>query len=137
VGKEKMRKSGYLSYTYDIIGCLLPLSVLCIALAGCADDVPSRYVGSLTPLAGTCDTAARTLLVRHASSVEFVPQDGVLILRGTLNAAGDIEATQDMRGATQGPYRLTFTGKLAADQITGTYVTPRCRYRVTLAPVSG
>ncbi len=111
--------------------------VLGAALAGCANEPPTRYAGSLVPLSGTCDATTRTLLVRHASSVEFVPQDGVLILRGAVDAAGNIKAAQDMRGATQGPYRLTFTGKLAADKVTGTYVTPRCRYGVKLALVSG
>ncbi len=132
-----MQLSGENSYKPEFIGYLLPVAALCIALPGCADDAPSRYAGSLAPLAGTCDDSTRTLLVRHASSVEFVPQDGVLILHGTVDQAGNIAAAHDMRGATQGPYRLTFTGKLVADRITGIYVTPRCRYQVTLARVSG
>ncbi len=101
------------------------------ALSGCSGS-SQTYAGKLEPEAGVCDAANRATLHRQGAIVQFTPQDGVLTLDGTVASSGQVAAFQQTVGMDRKPYRLSFTGQIAGDAITGSYVTPRCRYRVTL-----
>ncbi len=131
LGKEKMHESGYLSYRRAGAWKTATLALLLAALGRCGSDVQT-FAGQLQPLSGTCDVANRATLQRHGAIVQFTPQDGVLTLDGTLSTSGEISAAQQTLGMDRKPYRLSFTGQLAGTSITGQYVTPRCRYHVTL-----
>ena len=111
-----------------------PLAALAAAafLSACAASTPTTYTGTLAPLAGTCDVLNRATLQRHAETVQFTPQDGVMVLEGTITPSGDISATEQTTGMDRKPYRLVFTGRVQGQAITGTYVSPRCRYTVSL-----
>jgi len=129
-----MQVNGFLSYKRSNRRFWPPIGVAPLlivwALAGCADDM--GYAGTLAPVGGTCDTGTRATLQRHGSVIQFAPQDGVLTLDGTVNSAGQIVAAQQTLGMDRKPYRLSFTGQVTGDNVTGTYVTPRCRYEATL-----
>lgn len=123
--------NGFLSYArFGARHPVLPLAVLAAALTGCASD--TSYAGKLAPLAGACDITNRATLQRHGNVVQFTPQDGVLTLDGTITSAGQITAAQQTLGMDRKPYRLSFEGQLTGSTVTGTYVTPRCRYQVAL-----
>ncbi len=62
----------------------------------------------------------------------FAPQDGVLVLDGQISGNGDVSASLEVRGMNHAPYRLVFSARIQENRIVGTYVTPRCRYNVTL-----
>jgi hypothetical protein len=136
LGKEKMRAYGFCSYVRVFARRTGLLTLLLVPLANCGDGVQT-YVGQLEPLSGSCDVANRATLQRHGAIVQFSPQDGVLTLDGTLSSAGQIDAAQQTIGMDRKPYRLMFSGALAGSAITGQYVTPRCRYRVTLHLAGG
>jgi hypothetical protein len=106
-------------------------------MSACANGPPGTFTGSLTPLAGTCDATNRATLTRHHDTVLFTPQDGVLILEGTVAPGGAINASVQTTGMDRKPYRVLFSGTLTNDTITGTYVTTRCRYGVALHAVPG
>jgi hypothetical protein len=107
--------------------------MLLAALAGCSANQPVTYAGDLTPTAGTCDPPARAVLIRRGHYVQFTPRQGVLILDGQVAPGGRISAEADRPGADGKPYRLLLQAALAGPAITGSYVTPRCRYAVKLA----
>jgi hypothetical protein len=131
LGKEKMQVFGFLSYTRQTASKTATFALLLLSLAGCS-GAPQTFTGQLEPISGTCDDANRATLQRHGAIVQFTPQDGVLTLDGTVSSAGEITAVQQTLGMDRKPYRLMFTGVLAGTVITGQYVTPRCRYRVSL-----
>lgn len=113
---------------------LLVLSGL--ALSGCI-PVPTgangRWVGRLTPLAGTCEQASDAVLVVSPRSATFSPNNGTLLLRGHADASGHVTADLRTLGMNHQPYVLSFEGTARDGQITGTYLTPRCRASVILA----
>ena len=101
-------------------------------LAACAADAPVSYAGNLTPQSGACDPASRAVLVKRGRDLEFTPSQGVLILSGQVTPSGDLAAALSTPGADHKPYLLKLSATLSGDTITGTYVTPRCRYKVLL-----
>ncbi len=130
-----MQTFGFLSYALGakcLPGRLAARSAaLAAAVAGCA-TTGQTYAGKLEPEAGVCNSASRATLHRQGAIVQFTPQDGVLTLDGTVSAEGRVVAAQQTVGLDRKPYRLSFAGQLAGNDITGMYVTPRCRYRVIL-----
>jgi hypothetical protein len=129
LGKEKMRIIGFLSYR-QFHPAKIAAAALCASLAACSTT--QTFTGSLQPQAGTCDVLNRATLQRQGHIIQFTPQDGVMVLDGTLSTTGQITAAQQTLGMDRKPYRLTFTGQLTGDTIQGNYVSPRCRYSVTL-----
>jgi len=125
-----MQRRRLLSYIQQTPG-LAPFWATAI-LAACTSGLPSRFVGDLLPVAGSCDKGHRAVLTRAGSSITFLPQDGVLALDGQLSGNGEMSASLNLRGMNHAPYRLVFSGKVLENRIIGTYVTPRCRYNVTL-----
>jgi hypothetical protein len=136
LGKEKMHGFGFLSYNPQTASKTAACAVVLAPLLGCASNAET-FAGKLEPVSGACDAANRATLQRHGAIVQFTPQDGVLTLDGTLSAAGEISAAQQTVGMDRKPYRLSFTGRLSGTTITGEYVTPRCRYHVTLQQAGG
>jgi hypothetical protein len=132
VGKEKMHRIRLLSYFATNRPSVAALLAAAGLLSACAGGPPSTYVGTLTPVAGTCDVLNRASLNRNGETVQFTPQEGVTVLEGTISPSGAITASAQTMGMNRQPYRLAFTGVLHGQTMTGTYVTPRCRYTVLL-----
>jgi hypothetical protein len=128
VGKEKMHKPRLFS-----LGGLAALAAVS-GLVGCGAEQAS-FAGDLTPIAGACDAASRALLVKRGRYLQFAPREGVLVLDGAVGADGKLAATLKTQGADRKPYALSFTATLAGREISGEFVTPRCRYSVHLNQV--
>jgi hypothetical protein len=111
---------------------LIPLTTLLI-VSGCAGEDRMTYGGDLTPTSGSCEPTGRAMLTRHGRYVQFTPREGVLILDGQIAPDGQVTASLDTHGADRKPYHLTLRAQLTANQVTGTYTTPRCRYAVSLS----
>jgi hypothetical protein len=56
----------------------------------------------------------------------------VLVLSGRATPDGKVTASLETQGADRKPYHLSFTGTVTGQTLAGAYVTPRCRYAVTL-----
>ncbi len=110
---------------------LIPLMILPL-LAGCAGEERVTYAGELSPKSGTCDPPGRAMLIRHGRYVQFTPRQGVLILDGQIAPDGQVTASLDTQGADRKPYHLTLQAQLTTNLVTGTYITPSCRYAVAL-----
>ena len=106
---------------------LLPL----IACSCSAETM--NYAGTLRPLAGTCDPTMQAVLTRRGTTIVFAPAAGTLILRGQLSGEKNLAASLTLADPNKQPYRLAFEGILEGTHISGTYNTPRCRYRADLA----
>jgi hypothetical protein len=72
-----------------------------------------------------------TAVVRDRS-VAFTPNDGVLVLHGTLDSDGTVHAAFDPQGADHHPFPLRFEAKLSEAGVTGTYTSPICHSHVEL-----
>lgn len=105
--------------------------VLAALVAAACQAVPTRYVG---PVAG-CGAATRGLLDIEGSHVLFTPDEGILVLRGTIAADGTIRA----EGKSPGPDAplLRFAGHRGADRIDGTLSGDGCERTVALTPPKG
>jgi hypothetical protein len=118
VGKEKMRKIRIIS--------------LALLVYGCSANQPITFSGQIVPQTGACDAAAPAVLIKRGHYVQFTPHEGVLILNGQAAPDGTIHASLDTQGPDRKPYPLLLDATLAGQTIAGKYVTPRCRYTVTL-----
>lgn len=105
--------------------------LLPVLLSACADAPSTIYAGPVTPTAGMCDPRSRATLTLKQSAFVFAPNSGTLILAGHLTA-GQLAASLTLPGADKKPYPVSFTATLAGTTIAGTYITPRCRYAVSL-----
>lgn len=107
---------------------------------GTGSGYDQRYTGLMTPTGGAhCDPAAPAMLILSSRShaVSFIPGDGVLVIQGTIAADGSIGASLNTQPPGHPPFRLTLAAVLAGEHVTGTYLTPLCRYRLALAPAEG
>jgi len=101
-------------------------------LAACAMMADtSNYAGQMRPLAGTCDPASQAVLSLRNNTIIFAPASGTIFLRGALTGA-TANAQLTLTDPDKHPYQLTFRAVLDGKTMSGTYVTPRCRYAVTL-----
>lgn len=113
-----------------------------LALGGCggresyATSYDLRWVGTVTPEAGRCPPASQATLTltRRDRAVAFAPNEGVIVLHGSLGANGTVEAALDPGAAGRHPFPLRFTGTIAPDGVTGLYTSPICRAHVELHP---
>jgi hypothetical protein len=105
------------------------LSGLLAACAGLAET--TIYAGPVTPEAGVCDPQAQGELTQRGTGIVFSADSGTLVLQGK-RSGNDLAADLTLLGIDKKPFTLTFTGAVKGQQITGTYTTQRCRYRVTL-----
>lgn len=117
---------------------VLPL----VVLAGCTGrESPGtsydlRWVGAVTPEAGRCPPSSvgtLTAVVRDRS-VTFTPNDGVLVLQGTVGSDGTVHAAFAAQGADRHPFPLRLDATLSEAGVTGTYTSPICRSHVELHP---
>jgi hypothetical protein len=104
-----------------------------LIVSACAGEERITYAGDLTPSSGTCDPPGRAALIRHGRYIQFTPRQGVLILDGQVAPDGKVTASLDTPGADRKPYHLTFDARLTSSTINGTYITPSCRYTVSLS----
>ncbi len=137
LGKEIMQRFGFSSYCRRGPRQSAGALVIVFLFGGCAGGPPVRFVGTISPLSGSCDPPGRAVLTRTPGHVQFVPFDGVIILQGSISQAGTIDASLAVRGTGTAPRRLQFNGQLQRTRISGTYITPRCRYLVELAAPAG
>jgi hypothetical protein len=100
-----------------------------LTLLGCADENTGerRYVGALAGCEAFAGASHNATLTRNADVVVFTPDDGTLMLTGTLAADGTLMLRRNTQPAGKPPYVLTVSGRVAAGQATLTYVTPRCQ----------
>ncbi len=113
-----------------------PRLLLALMLAGCIPTPTGaigRWIGPLTPVAGTCDPASQAVLVVSAKSAIFSPNNGILLLHGQADPMGHVTASLRTQGMNRQPYVLALDATLHDGQIIGTYLTPRCRASVTLS----
>ena len=132
LGKEKMQKKGLSSYGWRFQAVAALVVAPLAGLLGCSAGQSATYVGTLTAVSGTCDALNRATLVIHGTTVQFLPQDGVLALDGTATDGGVIAADQAAPGMDRRPYHLVLNAQRQAEVVTGTYLTPRCRYTLAL-----
>jgi hypothetical protein len=111
-----------------------PTLILCLPLlaAACTADT-LNYVGTMRPVAGTCDPTTQAVLTRRDTTIIFAPAAGTLELHGQLSNEKILAARLTLTDPNKQPYSLTFRGQLDGKRIDGTYTTPRCRYTVNLS----
>jgi hypothetical protein len=94
-----------------------------------------RFTGELEPAGGThCPEAMPATLVTRAKdhSVTFAPNDGVLLLRGTIGPDGSVAASLNTAPPKHPPHLLSLTGQLGKDGFSGRYETPQCSFKAEL-----
>jgi hypothetical protein len=114
--------------------------LLVLALSACTNSptgIQGRWVGSVKPVAGNCDSATQALLTIEAGRTPpyaaiFSPTAGVLTLHGTSDGISQVAADLHATGMNHQPSVLAFSGTRTGDTITGTYLTQRCRAEVEL-----
>lgn len=108
-----------------------------LALAGCAGG-NGRFIGTMTTEQGACgpgfDSAgqAAAVLIVQGEEVQFAPTQGVLVLRGKVNDAGHVVASNSTAGADRKPFLMVFEGDRTGDGVQGRFASPRCRATVLL-----
>ncbi len=109
---------------------------LLLLLAACASPTASsdgEWFGDLTPDPASpgCPSGRASLTSRRAGAL-FNPNEGTQTLAGTITRAGTVMATRSTVGVDKMPYNATLAARLEDGSVTGTYITPRCRYTVRL-----
>ncbi len=107
---------------------------LCLAvpLGACAGTRTESYFGKVTPGVGVCDPAQAASLTIRRDQVRFAPTQGVLVLSGNMAANGAITASLTVPDMNRKPTQYKLLARLAGDEITGSYVTPRCTSTINL-----
>ena len=98
------------------------------AVGGTAGQV--RYTGALPG----CGLVAATL-TRHGDSFVFTPGDGVLTIEGAIATDGKFAGTFNTQAPGKPAFLLTVQGRIENEQVTLSYVTPRCSAQATLSRV--
>jgi hypothetical protein len=96
-----------------------------LPLIGCGEvftGYGTRYTGALSG----CGLPAATLSLK-AGQFSFTPGDGALMIAGTVAPDGSFAGTLNTQPAGKPPFELHVSGRIAADQASVDYVTPRCR----------
>lgn len=119
---------------------MIDAALLAVLLAGCGEATDGRYVGTLAGEGPSPCPPTRAVLLLRGTEARFVPDEGVIVLDGTLAPGGVIAAAADRPGVRtdasgkRQPFRLGFEGRLENGRVHGAYATPRCRATVELAP---
>lgn len=104
-----------------------------LAFAACATGPGGRWVGPVTPEtpSDVCQTTRGVLTARDGKAL-FAPNEGTVVLEGTLAPDGAVRAERNAPGADKKPFPQVLEARLRDDRVTGTLSTPRCRHRVEL-----
>lgn len=111
---------------------------LVMCAAGCVAPGDGRYAGTMVMTQGVCGPGyeagqpAQATLVLQDGKAEFVPNDGVAVLTGTIDGAGHVHVANTAPGADHKPFVQVFEGMRTGDSISGDYASPRCRAKVTV-----
>ena len=103
-------------------------------LAGCAGVLPGstvRYTGHIVP-EGTCGAESPATLVVRGGRFDFTPTDGVLLIAGTVAEDGTVAGQLITPGVDRKPFAMKLAAKIVGAEVTGSYITPRCRFTVAL-----
>lgn len=108
-------------------------SLALLALAACAAGPGGRWVGPVTPEtpSDACRPSRGVLTARDGKAL-FAPNEGTVVLEGTLAPDGSVRAERNAPGADKKPFPQAFEARLDGDRVIGTLSTPRCRHRVEL-----
>ena len=123
----------------------LGAALACLALGGCAtignelstQAYDQRYTGEIQPMGGVhcTDAMPATLVTRAADlSVVFTPNDGALVIRGSMSREGQVLARLNTAPPNRPPYLLSLEGRLEKAGFSGVYQTPQCAWKVVLYP---
>jgi hypothetical protein len=114
---------------------IAPALLLLLLLPGCVSlSRQARYTGTMTPTAG-CTTPGKATLTVIEGQANFAPNDGALVLPGTVAQDGTLSAAVENKGSDGKPYRMVVQGKVDSDHAEGVFATPRCRYALDLKRV--
>lgn len=114
-----------------------------LLLAGCAGGTAETspagtWIGRLHTVSGRCPDTEDSDLVVSATTVTFVPGDGVLSLHGTRDAADADALHAQFLGHDMNHHLLPmvfdarFEAHAAGGAVSGTFGSPTCRATVTL-----
>jgi hypothetical protein len=119
---------------FQVAGGLLVAG--CAALgAGGRQPAEQRFTGQLIGCGGGATAAT---LTRTGDAIAFAPDDGVLVLRGTVAADGTFTARLNTQPAGKPAYLLTAAGQVGEDGATVSFAAPTCaRATATLTRVRG
>ncbi|MGC8524329.1 MAG: hypothetical protein ACP5M5_08585 [Acidibrevibacterium sp.] len=123
----------------------LGAALACLALGGCAtigkelstQAYDQRYTGEIQPMGGVhcTDSMPATLVTRAADlSVVFTPNDGALVIRGSMSRDGQVLARLNTAPPNRPPYLLSLEGRVEKAGFSGVYQTPQCAWKVVLYP---
>lgn len=124
---------------------LASLALALLALGGCGtignalstQSYDQRFTGEIFPIGGVhcTDQMPATLVTRAADlSVVFTPNDGALVLRGSMSREGQVLARLNTAPPSRPPYLLTLEGRIEKGVFSGVYQTPQCAWKVALYP---
>lgn len=118
-----------------LLSALAPL-----VLAACTASSGGHFAGTVTPLgmsgpaspAMLCQGITRGGLDLAGSRFDFAPNEGTIVLHGTVDPSGNLSATLSFTGGGHKTYTVQFTGHRHGAEITGRLVTPECQANVAL-----
>ena len=122
---------------------LASLALALLALGGCGtignalstQSYDQRFTGEIFPIGGVhcTDQMPATLVTRAADlSVVFTPNNGALVLRGSMSREGQVLARLNTAPPSHPPYLLTLEGHIANGVFSGIYQTPQCAWKTAL-----
>jgi hypothetical protein len=110
----------------------LLLALILISACDVRSRPQQRWVGPVTPTSAAAGCAAtRGVLLLRENDVVFAPDEGTWLLYGTAKP-GTLTAAASRIGADKKPYDTTLEASWTEAEVSGTYKTPRCTYKVAL-----
>jgi hypothetical protein len=118
--------------------------VALLALGGCAAGAEGKanghFGGTVTPVGASgppvpaelCQGVTRGGLDIADTQFDFAPNEGTIVLHGTIDPSGTLAATLSFPGGGHQTYTARFMGHLSGTKISGRLVTPECQAAVVL-----
>lgn len=108
--------------------------------AGTASQANGHFVGMVTPVGANgppvpvqlCQGVTRGELDIAGTRFDFAPNEGTIVLHGTIEPSGALAATLSFPGGSHQTYTVRFMGHRNGTEITGRLVTPECQAAVAL-----
>jgi hypothetical protein len=104
-----------------------------VLLGACASR-EARYAGVMTPQSACGATEHATLMVVEGKA-SFAANDGAVVVPATVAPDGKLAGQLVLTGGDKKPFPLTLEGTVTDDAATGSYMTPRCRFALSLKRV--